>query len=166
MIVMAIDHTRDFFHAGAIQGINPLDLARTTPWIFLTRFITHYCAPIFMFLAGTGAFLSVMRGKPKRELSWFLVTRGAWLIFLELTLLMWFGWAFTITPASYTLATLWALGSAMIVLAGLIHLPLRVTAIFGLTLILSHNAFDGVKAESWGPGLRSGRCCMPAASSP
>jgi len=132
MIVMAIDHTRNFFHASALQGINPLDLARTTPWIFLTRFITHFSAPTFTFLAGTGAFLSVMRGKSKHELSWFLVTRGAWLIFLELTLLMWFGWQFELTPTSYVFATLWALGWSMITLAGLIHLPLRVIAIFGL----------------------------------
>jgi uncharacterized membrane protein len=150
MVVMALDHTRDFFHSSAIQGINPLDLARTSPWIFLTRFVTHYCAPTFMFLAGTGAFLAVMRGKSKRDLSWFLVTRGLWLIFLELTLFMWFGWEFAITPTSYTFATLWALGWAMIVLAGLIHLPLRVIGIFGLTLILGHNALDGIKPESWG----------------
>lgn len=150
MVVMALDHTRDFFHAASIQGVPPLDLARTTPWIFFTRFITHYCAPTFMFLAGTGAFLASMRGKPKRELSWFLITRGLWLIFLELTLLMWFGWDFSIHPTSYTLATLWALGWAMIVLAGLIHLPLWAITAFGLTLIGAHNAFDGVKPESWG----------------
>jgi len=150
MIVMALDHVRDFFHWSAIQGFGPLDLARTTPWIFLTRFITHYCAPTFMFLAGTGAFLAIMRGKTKRELSWFLVTRGAWLIFLELTLLMWFGWRFEINPTEYTFATLWALGWSMITLAGLIHLPLRVIALFGLILTLGHNALDGIKADSWG----------------
>ncbi len=150
MIVMALDHTRDFFHSSAIHGISPLDLARTTPWIFFTRWITHFCAPTFMFLAGTGAFLSIMRGKSKRELSWFLVTRGAWLIFLELTLLMWFGWSFAIHPTEYTFATLWALGWSMIVLAGLIHLPLWVITTFGLTLILGHNALDGIKPESWG----------------
>lgn len=150
MIVMALDHTRDFFHSGAILGIPPLDLARTTPWIFLTRFITHYCAPTFTFLAGTGVFLSVMRGKSKRELSWFLVTRGAWLIFLELTLLMWFGWSFAIHPTEYTFATLWALGWSMIVLAGLIHLPMWAITTFGLALILGHNALDGIKADSWG----------------
>lgn len=150
MIVMALDHVRDFFHSSAIQGINPLDLARTSPWIFLTRFITHYSAPTFTFLAGTGAFLALMRGKSKRELSWFLVSRGAWLIFLELTLLMWFGWQFEITPTSYIFATLWALGWSMIVLAGLIHLPLWAIITFGLTLIFGHNALDGIKAENWG----------------
>ena len=75
MVVMALDHTRDYFHFGAIQGVTPEDLARTTPAIFFTRWITHYCAPLFSFLAGTGVFFSVTRGKPKREVSWFLVTR-------------------------------------------------------------------------------------------
>jgi uncharacterized membrane protein len=150
MVVMALDHVRDFFHAPAIHGVEPLDLTQTSPWIFLTRFVTHYCAPTFMFLAGTGAFLSVMRGKPKSELSWFLVTRGLWLIFLELTLLTWFGWMFAINLHSYFLATLWALGWAMIVLAGLIHLPAGAIITFGLVLVAGHNALDGVKPEAWG----------------
>ena len=69
MIVMALDHVRDYFHFPALRGIDPLDLAKTTAPIFLTRWITHFCAPIFSFLAGAGVFLSVMRGKSKRELS-------------------------------------------------------------------------------------------------
>lgn len=150
MVVMALDHTRDFFHSGALQGIDPLDLTRTTPGIFFTRFITHYCAPIFMFLAGTGAYLSVLRGKTKPALSWFLVTRGCWLIFLELTLLVWFGWDFAIHPTSYICATLWALGWSMITLAGLIHLPAWSILTFGLTLILGHNALDGIQPASLG----------------
>jgi len=150
MVVMALDHVRDYFHFGAIQGADPLDLATTTPWIFFTRWITNYCAPLFSFLAGTGTYFSVIRGKPKRELSWFLVTRGLWLIFLELTIFVWFGWKFAITPNDYILATLWALGWGMIVLAGLIHLPEWVVAAFGLALILGHNAFDGVKPADLG----------------
>src|SRR5882672_8042482 len=123
MVVMAIDHVRDYFHFSAVQGVDPLDLARTTPAIFLTRFITHFCAPIFSFLAGVSVYLVVKRGKPKSQLSGFLVKRGLWLIFLELTLLMWFGWGFKVDLHLYFLATLWALGWSMIVLAGLIHLP-------------------------------------------
>src|SRR5438105_12702187 len=92
MVVMAIDHVRDYFHFSAVQGIDPLDLTRTTPAIFLTRFITHFCAPIFSFLAGLSVYLAAKRGKPKNLLSGFLIKRGLWLIFLELTLLMWFGW--------------------------------------------------------------------------
>ena len=150
MVVMAIDHVRDYFHFPAIQGVDPLDLAHTTPAIFITRLITHFCAPIFSFLAGISIYLSVKRGKPKGQLSGFLIKRGLWLIFLELTLLTWFGWGFKVDPHTIFFATLWALGWSMIVLAGLIHLPFRVVAIFSAVLILGHNAFDGVKPENWG----------------
>ncbi len=150
MVVMALDHTRDFFHWSALHGMEPTDLATTSAPIFLTRWITHFCAPNFSFLAGVGVFLSVMRGKSKRDLSWFLVTRGLWLIFLELTLLMWFGWKFQITPTSYICATLWSLGWSMSVLAGLIHLPLRVVAIASVAVIVGHNLLDEIKPESWG----------------
>ena len=150
MVVMALDHTRDYFHWSALHGIEPTDLAATSAPIFLTRWITHFCAPNFSFLAGVGVFLSVMRGKSKRDLSWFLVTRGLWLIFLELTLLMWFGWKFEITPTSYIFATLWSLGWSMIVLAGLIHLPLRVVAMASVAVIAGHNLLDEIKPEDWG----------------
>ncbi len=150
MVVMALDHVRDYFHFSAVQGVDPLDLARTTPAIFLTRFITHFCAPIFSFLAGVSVYLAVKRGKPKSQLSGFLIKRGLWLIFLELTVLMWFGWDFQINLHLFFFATLWALGWSMILLAGLIHLPFRAVAIFSTVLILGHNAFDGVKPESWG----------------
>src|SRR4051794_11464916 len=93
MVIMALDHTRDYFHLGAVHGGDPLDLKTTTIALFLTRWITHFCAPTFMFLAGTGAFLSTTRGKSKRDLSWFLVTRGLWLILLELTYFNWAGWS-------------------------------------------------------------------------
>lgn len=152
MVVMALDHVRDYFHFSAVQGIDPLDLARTTPAIFLTRFVTHFCAPIFSFLAGVGVYLAVKRGKPRAQLSGFLVKRGLWLMVLELTLLMWFGWAFRINLQLYFLATLWALGWSMILLAGLIHLPVRAVAIFSAVLILGHNALDGITPESWGAG--------------
>ncbi|HEY4301586.1 MAG TPA: heparan-alpha-glucosaminide N-acetyltransferase domain-containing protein [Candidatus Didemnitutus sp.] len=150
MVVMALDHVRDFYHTGSIHGVNPLDLATTTPALFFTRWITNYCAPLFSFLAGTGTYLAVLRGKPKRELSWFLVTRGLWLIFLELTLLTWFGWQFEITPTDYILATLWALGWGMIVLAGLIHLPFPAIVAISLTMIAGHNALDAIAPASWG----------------
>ena len=152
MVIMATDHVRDFFHFPAIQGIDPLDLAKTTPVIFFTRWITHYCAPIFSFLAGTGAYFALARGKPVADLRWFLITRGLWLIFLELTVFMWFGWQFEITTHAYILATLWALGTAMIFLGVILPLPVRAIGAIGLAIIVLHNAFDHVTPASWGAG--------------
>ena len=85
MVIMMLDHTRDFVHSGAFT-FDPTDLTKTTPAVFFTRWITHFCAPVFVFLAGTGAYLQLSRGKSKKELSKFLVTRGLWLILLELTI--------------------------------------------------------------------------------
>src|SRR5215831_1826463 len=84
MVIMMLDHTRDYIHSGALL-FDPLDLSKTTVWLFLTRWITHYCAPLFVFLAGTGAYLQFARDKSKRELSRFLITRGLWLIVMEVT---------------------------------------------------------------------------------
>lgn len=147
---MALDHARHFFHWDAIHGFDPLDLSRTSGWLFFTRWITHYCAPIFSFLAGTGAYLAGIRGRSKLELSWFLVTRGLWLVVIELTLLTWFGWRFAIDPTYLNCSTLWALGWSMIVLAALVHLPVWAITAFGLVLIFGHNALDAIRPESWG----------------
>jgi uncharacterized membrane protein len=151
MALMALDHLRDYLHAGAVQGQDPLDFQTTNLPLFLTRWITHFCAPVFIFLAGTGAFLSGTRGKTKRELSWFLLTRGAWLIALELTFIHWAGWAFQFDLHAYFGIVIWAIGWSMILLAALIHLPLWAIVAFGSVLILGHNAFDHVEPASWGP---------------
>jgi uncharacterized membrane protein len=150
MVLMALDHTRDFFHFSATHGLDPLDLRTTTPALFLTRWITHYCAPTFMFLAGAGAFLGSTRGKSKRTLSWFLLTRGTWLIVLEWTYVQWCGWTFALNWHLHFAWVLWALGWSMIALAALVHLPVRIVAGFGLVMIVTHNAFDGVKASALG----------------
>src|SRR6266568_4226577 len=91
MIVMALDHVRDYFHTGA-QHFDPTDFTQTTVILFLTRWITHFCAPAFMFLAGTGAYLQVRRGKSKSEVARFLLTRGLWLVVLEFTFVLCVGW--------------------------------------------------------------------------
>lgn len=152
MVVMMLDHTRDFVHWGAFT-LDPTDLTRTTAPLFLTRWITHYCAPIFVFLAGTGAYLQLARGKSKRELSKFLVTRGLWLIVLELTVVR-FGVFFSLDYRFFAfLQVIWVIGVSMIVLAGLIHLPLRVVAGFGLAMIALHNLLDRYQVTGWqGPG--------------
>src|SRR5579864_9119995 len=106
MILMALDHTRDFF---GVAGINPTDPATTTIPLFFTRWITHFCAPTFFLLTGTGAFLA-RRRKSTRELSWFLFTRGLWLIFLELVITRGFGWQFNFNYHVVALIVLWALG--------------------------------------------------------
>ncbi|HXD34658.1 MAG TPA: heparan-alpha-glucosaminide N-acetyltransferase domain-containing protein [Pyrinomonadaceae bacterium] len=152
MVIMMLDHTRDFAHTGAFM-FDPTDLSQTTPALFFTRWITHYCAPVFVFLAGTGIYLQLMRGKSKSELSKFLIKRGLWLIVLELTVVK-FGVFFNLDPRFLGfLQVIWVIGVSMIVLAGLIHLPLKVVAGFGLLMIFLHNLLDRIKVEGWGgPG--------------
>src|SRR5829696_2882340 len=120
MIIMALDHVRDYFHAGAFL-YDPLDLEKTSPALFFTRWITHYCAPVFMLLAGTSAFLNGQK-KTKNELSLFLLKRGLWLVFIEMVIAN-FGWNFAITFPSILFIVIWALGISMIALAVLIYLP-------------------------------------------
>jgi uncharacterized membrane protein len=146
MVVMALDHTRDFFHDARF---NPLDLTQTTTVLFLTRWVTHHCAPAFVFLAGTGAFLSLSRGKTKRELSGFLVTRGLWLVLLELTVIR-LGWDFNLDFSVVFVQVIWAIGWSMVVLSVLLFLPRGVIAAVALGMIAFHNLFDGVDASSLG----------------
>jgi uncharacterized membrane protein len=152
MVVMMLDHTRDFVHAAAYQ-FDPTDLTQTNVALFFTRWITHYCAPIFVFLAGTGAYLQFARGKSKKDLSRFLITRGLWLIVLEFTLVR-LGATFSVDYRFLgMMQVIWVIGVSMIVLAGLIHLPLRVIAGFGVAMIALHNLLDRFHVQGWqGPG--------------
>lgn len=142
MVLMAIDHVRDFF---SNAHFDPTDLDRTTPALFLTRIITHYCAPVFCFLAGAGAYLSRKGGKSQAELARFLLTRGLWLVVLELTIVRW-GWSFDLSYTSSPLQVIWALGWSMVVLAALVFLPTRVIGAFGIAMIAGHNLLDGFHA--------------------
>ena len=141
MIVMALDHTRDYFHYSAFF-FDPADPTKSTLPIFFTRFITHFCAPIFCFLAGTSAFM-VGKRKSKSELSGFLLKRGIWLVFIEMTIVN-FAWYFDIYFRSPGLLVIWSLGISMIVLAALVHLPRKIILLFSLLLILGHNLLDAV----------------------
>ena len=146
MILMALDHTRDYFH---FVRFDPLDLSQTTPLLFITRWVTHHCAPVFVFLAGTGAFLSLGRGNTKSDLARFLVSRGFWLIFLELTVVR-LAWYFNFNYADMVGQVIWAIGWSMIFLAGLIYLPRTVIAIIAFGMIGLHNFLDGVSKEAFG----------------
>src|SRR5580698_3015688 len=141
MILMALDHVRDFF---GNSGLNPTDPATTTVPLFFTRWITHFCAPVFFLLTGTGAYLS-LRKKSKSELSRFLFVRGLWLIFLELVVVRCLGWWFNFDYNVTGLAVLWALGWAMIVLSALVYLPAPAITTFGIVMIASHNLLDSVR---------------------
>jgi uncharacterized membrane protein len=151
MILMAIDHIRDYVARSAMQ-FSPTDLTRTTATIFFTQWITHFCAPVFMLTAGLGAFFWMNRGhRSKGELSRFLVTRGIWLIFLELTLLrmiMFFQISFRGNPV--ILIILWAIGLCMVALAALIHLPVPLLAGFSIAVIALHNLLDPISPERFG----------------
>jgi uncharacterized membrane protein len=144
MIIMALDHTRDFF---GIPGQNPTNLATTSTALFLTRWLTHFCAPVFFLLTGTGAYLSLRR-KSRSELSRFLFTRGLWLIFLELVVVRCFAYQFNVDYRATMLLVLWALGWAMITLSALVRLPAFVATAFGALLIVGHNLLDSVKSTS------------------
>ena len=149
MVIMALDHVRDHLHLGAFF-IDPTDLARVTPATFMTRWITHFCAPVFVFRAGTSAFLYGARGRTKAELSRFLLTRGLWLVLLEVTVVNG-EWLMSWRLSSLFGQVIWALGWSMVALAGLIHLPLAAVAAFGWGMIALHDLTNGVTSASLGP---------------
>src|SRR5579863_3004264 len=139
MIIMALDHVRDYFHADA-YFYDPLDLSKTTVVLYFTRWITHFCAPIFVLLAGTSAFLSGQR-RTKKQLAFFLLTRGIWLMILEETFVN-FEWFFNIHFNFFILGVIWVLGLCMVILAGLIFLPRKLLLVFGLVMVAGHNLLD------------------------
>ena len=139
MIIMALDHVRDYFFFGSFTS-NPSDLTTTTPLLFYTRIITHYCAPVFVLLTGTSAYLYGAK-KNKRDLSKFLFTRGIWLIFLEIFVNN-FVWYFDPSYSLIVLQVIWAIGFGMLFLSGIIYLSNRIISIIGLAIICLHNLFD------------------------
>ncbi|RDS81148.1 DUF1624 domain-containing protein [Dyella monticola] len=145
IVIMALDHSHDFFGSLTSQ---PTDLATTTPALFFTRWITHFCAPVFFLLTGTGASLTLKR-MSKSALARFLVSRGLWLIFLDVVVMR-FALQFNLDYHITILVVLWALGWAMIVLAALIWLPIWLIAAFGVLCIAGHNALDNIDAAQFG----------------
>ena len=143
MVIMALDHTRDFFTSVRFP---PEDLAHTSLPLFFTRFITHYCAPVFAFLAGAGAFLSTRRGKSIQQVSHFFLTRGLWLVFVELTIVD-FAWGFVPWVQG---GVIWGLGWSMVAMALIVRLPIRWIAVLGVGMVATHNLLDRINPASFG----------------
>lgn len=147
MIIMALDHTRDFFHIDAWRD-DPLNLETTTPALFLTRWITHFCAPVFVFLAGTSAWFQ-SQIKTKKELSSFLIKRGLWLILIEVLVI---NFAFSFDPGFQiiSLQTIWSIGISMILLGFIIWLPFKYILAIAIAIIFGHNSLDFYEASHTG----------------
>ena len=160
MIIMALDHVRDYFHIAANTD-NPLNLATTTPELYFTRWITHFCAPVFVFLSGTSIFLQSQR-KTKKELSAFLIKRGLWLIVAELLIIS-LAWTFNPSYSFIPLQVIWAIGISMVILGIVIHLPFNAVLVIGLLIVFGHNLLDfkesapGFKTNFFWDLLHSGR---------
>jgi len=147
MVVMALDHTRDYFTD--VRTYGPENLYASSFPLFLTRWITHFCAPTFVFLAGTGAFIYGSRVRSKKELSWFLFSRGLWLVVLELTFVHW-AWSFNLDFQHNGGAVIWAIGWSMVFLAALVFLPTWAITVFGVVMICTHNLFDKLTPDDFG----------------
>ena len=145
IVTMAIDHVRDYFHYSS-YFFDPTDPTLTNIPLFLTRFITNFCAPAFSFLAGLSAVM-VGKRKTKNELSIFLLKRGLWLVFVEL-IIMNFGWCFDITFKAIGFGVIWILGISMIFLGGLIHLPRKAILLFSCIMIFGHNLLDNIHFDN------------------
>lgn len=168
MVLMAIDHARTFLHESFYQ-FNAEDLTQTTPVLFFTRWVTHFCAPVFIFLVGTSACLMLQKVQSKKQVFWFLVTRGLLLIVLELTLfrLCWQSPAAFFQPF-ISLLVIWAIGVSMIFLAFLIYLPYRAVLVFGLLVLFLHNTLGNISfpegsgmATFWAFFYRGGMGSLP-----
>lgn len=143
IVIMALDHVRDYFHADYFL-FDPTDMQQTNGALFFTRWITNFCAPVFLFLAGTSAFLIGER-KTKRQLSAFLLKRGLWLMLLE-TVVINFAWSFNPTYPMFRLQVIWALGLSMVFMSALVYLPYKVILALGLIILFGHNLLDNINA--------------------
>lgn len=150
MVLMVLDHSRRFL---SNAPFDPTDIAHTSTAYFLTRWVTHFCAPTFVFLAGLGAYLSQVRGRTRSQAAYFLWTRGVWLIVLECTLVR-LGGSFNPDLRRQTFQVIWVLGCSMIALSALMYLPMKILSAFGIVLVFGHDLFDGIRVLH--PGLWHG----------
>jgi uncharacterized membrane protein len=145
MVIMALDHIRDFFYRVIVEGgeelaTGPTDLHTTTPALFFTRWITHFCAPIFVFMAGSSAYLLGLK-RTKKELSSFLIKRGLWLVVVEIVIIT-LGWTFNPLFNVIILQVIWTIGISLIILGLLVYLPFKVIFIIGFIIVFGHNLLD------------------------
>jgi uncharacterized membrane protein len=145
MVLMALDHVRMYF-AYETWYAEPTNLATATPLLFFTRWITHFCAPAFVFLAGTSAFLYGERKANVKETAWYLFTRGIWLILVEVVIVN-FAWTFDVTYSFIILQVIWAIGISMVILSVLVFLPRSLILVIGTILMFGHNALDLVTVQ-------------------
>lgn len=150
MIIMALDHCRDMVHYGASIDQDPLDFNTTTPILFLTRWVTHFCAPVFVFLSGTSIFLYSTKNKTKKQVAFFLFTRGLWLIFAEIFII---GPLWDFNFFEIFLQVIWAIGISMVILSVLQFLPYKLLFVIGLLIVCGHNLLDKVIIDK--PFLKS-----------
>jgi uncharacterized membrane protein len=141
IVFMALDHVRDYFHA-VYFFYNPEDMQHTNGAVFFTRWITHFCAPVFVFLAGTSAFL-VGERKTKNELAGFLLKRGLWLMLLE-TVVINFAWSFNPASPMFRLQVIWVLGLAMVIMCAVVCLPPKIILAIGVLILFGHNLLDNI----------------------
>jgi len=141
MVIMALDHVRDFFHNTALV-FNPTDLTKTNEVLFFTRWVTHFCAPTFVFLSGASMYISLQR-KTKKELSRYLLTRGLWLIFIEVVVIR-FAFFFNFYYDITFLTIIWVIGADMVLMAALIHLSDRAALILGLVIISGYSLLGSI----------------------
>lgn len=147
IVLMVLDHVRTFLHASE-YAYDPLDPAQTTALVYVTRWITHLCAPTFVFLSGVSIWIQLARGKSRGELSSFLLSRGGWLILVEITVVS-FALAFQI-PYLLFLQVIWAIGWSMVAMAALVWLPRWVVLAIGIAIIAGHDTLDATKPAQWG----------------
>src|SRR4026207_1662692 len=138
MVIMVLDHSRTFFHENGFTE-NATDLSTTTSLLFFTRWITHFCGPVFIFLSGTSIYL--MKNKSRKERSIFVFKRGLWLIFLSLTVVA-FAWWFDLSMHYLALDVIWVIGLCMVLFAGILYLPYPVILLFGIITVALHNLLD------------------------
>jgi uncharacterized membrane protein len=161
MVIMALDHVRDYVHISANVD-DPLNLATTTPALYATRWITHLCAPLFVFLSGVSIYLQGLK-KSSQQLGSFLVKRGLWLIVAECVIIS-FAWTFNPFFNVIAFQVIWAIGISMVIigLLLLVKVPYKLLLVLGLMIVFGHNALDfiekapGFKANFWWDLLHSG----------